>query len=269
MRLADLSPSIQFILIGLLAVASAVLLVRTMVFIYHEKMGLRPTYPRTWSASQCRALERFRLLVGLGLIPLWGSFIFIAQWPFEFWDLIYFIVLLLISSAWVRLLDRRNWEKSGANSRSFWKTITFLMVWWGLVFTATEWMFVPSILSILSDRTGAQTPLADSSNSLFIGKAAYGDWRADAPGIRRHIRPSDLPAPYASSSPANVASGVGKPADARLNVPVGFSVKVFASGLNQPRLIRVAPNGDIFIAESSAGRIRVLRPSGGGDEVSS
>ena len=268
MRLADLSPSIQLILIGLLVVASAVVLVRAMVFIHHEKMSVRPTYPRTWSAAQCRALERFRLLVGLGLIPLWGSFLFIAQWPFEFWDLFYFILLLLISSAWVQLLDRRNWKKSGANSRSFWTTIAFLMVWWGVVFTATEWMFAPSILSKLSDRTGAQTPLADSSNSLLVGKAAYGDWRADAPGVRRHIRPSDLPAPYAFSSTVNIVSGISKPADARLNVPLGFSVKVFASGLNQPRLIRVAPNGDIFIAESRAGRIRVLRPSNGGDEVS-
>ena len=91
---------------------------------------------------------------------------------------------------------------------------------------------------------------------------------SDAPGIRRHIRASDLPAPYASSSTANFVSGVGKPADARLNVPLGFRVKLLASGLSQPRLIRVAPNGDIFIAESEAGRIRVLRPSDGGDEVS-
>jgi glucose/arabinose dehydrogenase len=37
--------------------------------------------------------------------------------------------------------------------------------------------------------------------------------------------------------------------------------------LKQPRLIRVAPNGDIFIAESGAGQIRALRASDGGDEV--
>jgi glucose/arabinose dehydrogenase len=77
-----------------------------------------------------------------------------------------------------------------------------------------------------------------------------------------------LPAPYASRSAANSAEVVGKPADARLNVPSGFEAKVFAGGLDKPRLIRVAPNGDIFIAESSAGRIRVLRPSEGGDAAS-
>ena len=58
-----------------------------------------------------------------------------------------------------------------------------------------------------------------------------------------------------------------KPAAAKLNVPSGFTVKLLASGLNQPRLIRVAPNGDIFIAESGAGQIRVLRLSDAGDEV--
>ena len=110
--------------------------------------------------------------------------------------------------------------------------------------------------------------MAANSNSLLVGKAAYGDWRSDAPGLRRYITPSDLPAPYASASTANNAVVVAKPADARLSVPLGFQVKPFASGLDNPRLIRVAPNGDIFIAESGAGRIRVLRPSDGGDEVS-
>ena len=124
------------------------------------------------------------------------------------------------------------------------------------------------VLSILLDLAGAQSLLAASSNSLLVGKAAYGDWRSDAPGIRRYIRVSDLPAPYASNSAPNGAVVVGKPADAQLNVPLGFQVKLLASGLDQPRLIRAAPNGDIFIAESSAGRIRVLRPSDGGDEVS-
>jgi glucose/arabinose dehydrogenase len=128
-------------------------------------------------------------------------------------------------------------------------------------------MLAPSILAKLANRTEPQNPLTGSSNSLLVGAAAYGDWRTDAPRIRRYIRPSDLPAPYASSSAENVVSVVAKPADAKLNVPLGFTVKLLASNLNQPRLIRVAPNGDIFIAESGAGQIRVLRLSDAGDEV--
>jgi glucose/arabinose dehydrogenase len=123
------------------------------------------------------------------------------------------------------------------------------------------------VVAILSDLAVAQSQLADS-NSVLEGNAAYGDWRSDAPGVRRYIRASDLPAPYATGSTENGAVLVGRPADAQLNVPLGFQVKPFATGLDGPHIIRVAPNGDIFIAESLAGRIRVLRASGGGDEVS-
>ena len=233
MRLTDFSPSFQLILFGLLAVALALPLIRLLVFIYREKVGVPTTYPKNWSVAQCRALAWFRLLVGLGLFLVWGSFLFIVHWPFKFWDLFYFIVLLLITSLWIRLLDRRNWGRSRAKPRSFLSTITFLMIWWGVVFTATGWMLAPSILAKLSNHTGLQTPLAASSNSLLEGKAAYGDWRADAPGVRRYITPSDLPAPYASSSVENVVSVIAKPAAAKLNVPSGFTVKL--------SLLRVEP----------------------------
>jgi hypothetical protein len=152
MRYADLSPSTQLLLIGLLAVASASLFTRAIVFFYREKVGVRPIYPSAWSAAQCRAVESFRLLVGLALIPLWGSFLFISpslptNWPFGYLDLIFIIVLLMISNAWVLLLIPRNWGRFGAVSRSFWITITFLAVWWGAIFTATGWMFVKASVS--------------------------------------------------------------------------------------------------------------------------
>jgi glucose/arabinose dehydrogenase len=47
-------------------------------------------------------------------------------------------------------------------------------------------------------------------------------------------------------------------------VPAGFKVELFADGLSGPRIMRVAPNGDIFIAETHADRIRVLRAADGG-----
>jgi glucose/arabinose dehydrogenase len=53
-----------------------------------------------------------------------------------------------------------------------------------------------------------------------------------------------------------------------LSVPRGFEVNVFAEGLTNPRRIAIAPNGspekyDVFVAESKANRIRVLRDSNG------
>jgi len=89
------------------------------------------------------------------------------------------------------------------------------------------------------------------------------DWRADAPGHSYHISASDLPAPYATASSENSPTVVSRPAGAKLSVPAGFVVQAVATHLEGPRAVRVAPNGDIFIAETGAGRIRVLRMADG------
>src|SRR5206468_2778424 len=74
---------------------------------------------------------------------------------------------------------------------------------------------------------------------------------------------ADLPAPYATPSVDNGPRLVKRPEDAGPRVPPGFHVDLFAAGLNNPRLIRAAPNGDLFLAESAPGRIRVLRAAPG------
>jgi len=104
--------------------------------------------------------------------------------------------------------------------------------------------------------------------SVLAGSSAFGSWHDDAPGKRRHITADALPAPYASPSVGNTVRVVRPPASAKLNVPAGFEVKEFASGLAGPRLLRTAPNGDIFVAETGAGRIRVLRPGENGAQAS-
>ena len=101
------------------------------------------------------------------------------------------------------------------------------------------------------------------------GTAALDDWKADAPGVRRHIRPSDLPAPPAvtaadAEKSVAVTAKVIKPAPGAVpKVPNGFAVQVFATGFKQPRTLRVAPNGDIFLSESGAGRVLVFRAGAG------
>ena len=49
-------------------------------------------------------------------------------------------------------------------------------------------------------------------------------------------------------------------------VPAGFQVSVFAEGLRNPRWLAVAPDGDVFVAESGAGRVTVLRRTQSGTE---
>src|ERR1700704_1841006 len=82
------------------------------------------------------------------------------------------------------------------------------------------------------------------------GTAAFGDWTTDAPGVRRKITAADLPAPFATDSDTNRPRVVAPPAGTMPKVPSGFKVERFTSGLDSPRLLRVATNGDIFIAES-------------------
>ena len=147
MRYADhLSSSTQLLLCGLVIVAFAAFLTRAVVFARREYKGIRRVYPSTWSTAQCQCLEYFRLLVGLALVPLWMYFYLFApsmqaNWPSKYLDVLFLIFLLLISNAWSLLLVPGNWQKFGAISRSFWITIAFLVIWWGVTFTATAWMF--------------------------------------------------------------------------------------------------------------------------------
>jgi glucose/arabinose dehydrogenase len=94
------------------------------------------------------------------------------------------------------------------------------------------------------------------------------DWQNAAPGVQHHITVADLPAPFATRSAGNGPHVVPRPDGAQLAVPAGFTVKLFASGLSNPRVVRTAPNGDIFIAETGAKRIRVLRAADGADAPS-
>ena len=100
------------------------------------------------------------------------------------------------------------------------------------------------------------------AQTVRTGDAAYGDWRTDAPGVVRHITPADLPPPAMSSSASRGPNVIARPEDAMPNVPAGFHAEVWATGLDMPRTMRTAPNGDVFLAETGAGRIRVWRPHG-------
>ena len=99
-------------------------------------------------------------------------------------------------------------------------------------------------------------------SDVLTGAAALGDWTTDAPGVRRLIAPDDLPRPFTTGSGVNAPRIRPWPAGATPVVPDGFSVELFAADLNTPRTIRVAPNGDVFVAESGADRVIVFRPDG-------
>jgi glucose/arabinose dehydrogenase len=113
---------------------------------------------------------------------------------------------------------------------------------------------------------GSSTVGAQQEHGVLKGQAAFGDWHSDKPGVRRLLTPQDLPPPGNNSQTTKEAKVVPRPAGAKLQVPQGFSVELVASGLNGPRAIRVAPNGDLFVSESKSNTVRVLRIKPGSDK---
>src|SRR5437879_963273 len=109
---------------------------------------------------------------------------------------------------------------------------------------------------------------AQSAQPLLTHPDALGDHTTDAPGVRRLITIDDIPKPDPSKSADRGPRNVPRPQGALPKVPTGFEVDLFVAGLNNPRKIATAPNGDLFIAESSPGRIKVLRQGSEGKVVS-
>jgi glucose/arabinose dehydrogenase len=92
---------------------------------------------------------------------------------------------------------------------------------------------------------------------VLKGEAAYGGWHDDRPGLRRLLTPQDLP-PIEKPT-YGLAQVVPIPTGARPQVPDGFSVERVTSALRKPRVIREAPNGDLFVADTMFDAVHVLR----------
>lgn len=106
---------------------------------------------------------------------------------------------------------------------------------------------------------------AIADEGVRSGAAAFGSWQDDAPGVQRLIRVGDLP--DAAAAKATVSARPVQRAQRGERVPLvppGFSVELVAQGLDGPRTLRTAPNGDVFIAETDGGRVLVLRAGADG-----
>lgn len=99
------------------------------------------------------------------------------------------------------------------------------------------------------------------------GRSVFSDYRSDKPGKVHKIALGDLPAPFATTSANNNAKLSPRPEGAMPQAPSGYSVSLYASGLDNPRLLRTAPNGDVFLAESRTGLIKVFRSKPGVDKA--
>ncbi|HEY1576071.1 MAG TPA: PQQ-dependent sugar dehydrogenase [Terracidiphilus sp.] len=117
------------------------------------------------------------------------------------------------------------------------------------------------------------------AQQTITGQAAFADWNQQQPGVRRKITLADLPQPNPEEAVNNTPHVVPRPSDAWPIAPAGFNVTLYAGGdsapmqradnkkvmklsggtFTMPRLIRTAPNGDLFLSDSGAGTLFVLR----------
>jgi glucose/arabinose dehydrogenase len=97
------------------------------------------------------------------------------------------------------------------------------------------------------------------AQSRPLPKEPFSDYRTQKPGATHNITTKDLPPPGATKSVDNFPDEVQRPANAWPQVPPDFKVELYATGFTNPRLIRAAPNGDVFLADSQQGEIVILR----------
>ena len=136
---------------------------------------------------------------------------------------------------------------------------------WETLSPQKRWQIVSFLRVLGGSKPGSPRVRTSPDEAVAAGvsplppPAPFTDYRFEKPGTIRKITLKDLPAPFATSSAGNGPHVVPRPENAWPQVPPGFKVEQYSTGLNNPRLIRTAPNGDFFVAESQAGDIRVFR----------
>jgi glucose/arabinose dehydrogenase len=102
------------------------------------------------------------------------------------------------------------------------------------------------------------------AQNVAKGQGQSSDYNQARPGERHLITTSDLPTPGATPAVANRSNDVPKPENAWPKAPAGFKVDRAVTDLKGARQIEVAPNGDLFIAESEGNQIRAVRMDANG-----
>ncbi len=95
--------------------------------------------------------------------------------------------------------------------------------------------------------------------NVITGNAAFVSYKDEKPGTYRKITVADLPAPYATKGVSNGPKLVPMPDGAWPKAPDGFKVERYAELKEEPREIRTAPNGDLFVSDSNAGKVETFR----------
>jgi glucose/arabinose dehydrogenase/mono/diheme cytochrome c family protein len=138
--------------------------------------------------------------------------------------------------AWATLPEKQRWE-----------LVTYIKA------LGTGKALKPKVANVES------TANATSAPGLPPVTPPFTDYRYEKPGTVRKITVQDLPAPFATKSAGNAPKVQPRPEGAWPQALPGFTVQLYATGLNNPRLITTAPNGDFFVAQMDEGDIKIFR----------
>jgi glucose/arabinose dehydrogenase len=136
---------------------------------------------------------------------------------------------------------------------------------WAFLPANQRWKIVTYLTSVLpalnAEPVTAAAPPETSTSKLKAPPPTppFTDFRYEKPGTVHKITVNDLPQPYATKSSYNGPKVVARPENVWPVALPGFKVDLYAAGLDSPRTLRTAPNGDVFLAEKDPGRIRVFR----------
>ncbi|HET6178573.1 MAG TPA: PQQ-dependent sugar dehydrogenase [Candidatus Sulfotelmatobacter sp.] len=136
---------------------------------------------------------------------------------------------------------------------------------WAFLPEEKRWQIVTYVGALGAGKSAPAATAAPSDTAMVsplkdpAPRPPFTDFRFESPGTVHKITVSDLPQPFASKSSNNGPDVVSRPDKAWPVAPAGFKVELYAAGLENPRWLRTAPNGDIFLAESNPGRIHVFR----------
>jgi glucose/arabinose dehydrogenase len=132
---------------------------------------------------------------------------------------------------------------------------------WEQLPEAQRWQIVRYLKTYKSQGVVAQaaTGIETSSEMAPAPRQPFTDYRFEKPGRIHKITLKDLPAPFETSSAGNGPTLVPRPQNAWPKAPLGFQVTLYAATHADPRRIRRAPNGDLFVSEVNAGRIEIFR----------
>lgn len=118
-----------------------------------------------------------------------------------------------------------------------------------------------ALVGYLASLQGAVTAAAPATAATPAER--QGSWDDNQPGRIHHIKLTDMPPPFATSSAGNGPRVEARPNGSMPVVPQGFKVSVFAVDTDKPRVALRAPNGDVFLAATAKGEIKVARAKNG------